>query len=75
MSGLSGGLIEGKGKFVKRGVGKDSSSQKELDKKNYVVSFLLHQTKNKSVNQSNEMRQSMRRQLERRKNETHRRVD
>lgn len=73
MSGLSGGLIEGKGKF---GVEKDSSSQKRAgQEKNYAVSFLLHQTKNKSVNQSNEVRQSMRRQLERRKNETHRRVD
>ena len=67
MSGLSGGLIEGKASLLNVGRKKDSSSQKELDKKNYVVSFLLHQTKNKSVNQSNEVRQSMRRQLERRK--------
>ena len=71
MSGLSGGLIEGKASLGRK---RQLIAKRAGQEKNYAVSFLLHQTKNKSVNQSNEVRQSMRRQLEK-KNETHRRVD
>ena len=53
MSGLSGGLIEGKGKFVKRGVGKDSSSQKRAgqEKTTWLVFFYIKRRTNQSINQ------------------------